>query len=192
MVGWPWPEGDPESRGEEPVMPSSSVDERLSRNVTQRLRADASHCFGQVAVEAQNGVALLSGVVESHTHREIAGQVARDTQGVRDVCNMLSVASPDDRPTGGRLDHERVGLAGERPKAGDRGQAGDTPVPRHPTRPVVQRQTRVGARLLLGFAICWWLLCVLLVTLGTTGIVIWCLALATALAAYTSRRGRGR
>nr|WP_221383125.1 BON domain-containing protein [Actinoplanes polyasparticus] len=168
------------------------MDERLSRQVTERLSADASHCFGQVAVEAQNGVALLSGVVESHTHREIAGRVARDTQGVRDVCNMLTVASSDERPTGGGPDHERAGLARKQPQAGDRGQPGDTPVPRHPTRPMAQRETAAGARLLLSVAICWWLLCILIVVLGLVGIVIWCLAMAITLAAYTSRRGRGR
>jgi hypothetical protein len=192
MVRWPWPDGDPESRGEEPVPPSWSMDERLSRHVVQRLNADSSRCFGQVAVEAQNGVALLSGVVESHTHREIAGQVARETQGIRDVCNMLSVASPDERPADAGTEDQPIGPTGEQRATGAGETAGDAPAPGHPARRSAQRQTAAGARLVVGIAICWWLLCLLLVTMGLIGVVIWCLAMVITLSACTSRGGRGR
>ncbi|WP_240670735.1 BON domain-containing protein [Actinoplanes solisilvae] len=164
----------------------------LSRHVFQRLNADGSRCFGQVAVGAQNGVALLSGVVESYTHREIAGQVARETQGIRDVCNMLSVASPDDRPADAGTQEEPLGPTCEQRSIGAGETAGDASASGHPSRQSARRQTAAGARLVVGIAICWWLLCLLLVTMGTIGIVIWCLAMAITLSARASRGSRGR
>jgi osmotically-inducible protein OsmY len=58
----------------------------------------------EVNVDTRSGVATLTGKVPSREVRELAGEIAVDTSGVREVRNLLTV---DPRPDG---DRERLAL----------------------------------------------------------------------------------
>lgn len=70
--------------------PKESMDQRLARLVTQRLRNDPWTCLQRVRVAVQNGVVILEGHLESARARWAAVDHAWQTPGVRDVCDVLT------------------------------------------------------------------------------------------------------
>lgn len=70
--------------------PSDTV---TNRNVKARL-LDASQQTRQVYVMTKGGVVTLSGTVESPTAKEMAVRLARETNGVADVIDLIEVEGP--------------------------------------------------------------------------------------------------
>jgi osmotically-inducible protein OsmY len=66
-----------------------NADVRLTYEVTQRLQADARTRDPRITVEVQNGVVIHDGTVGDTEVKQLAADTARDTPGVRDVCNAL-------------------------------------------------------------------------------------------------------
>jgi osmotically-inducible protein OsmY len=64
-----------------------------NRNVKAKL-LDASQQTREVYAMTKNGVVTLSGTVESPKAKELAVQLARDTQGVTDVIDLIDVEGP--------------------------------------------------------------------------------------------------
>jgi hypothetical protein len=75
---------------------ADNLDARLARQVRHRLGARDPG----VRAEVQNGVAVLTGTVESAEERRAAVRVTRSVPGVRDVCNAMCVIGDAD-PAGG-------------------------------------------------------------------------------------------
>lgn len=97
MMMWPWPDDWPVPRdGRLPH--DEDPDERLARQITAGLLIDDRTRRQRIAVEVQNRVVLLRGVVDTGPTREAATTVVRSVPGVRDVCNGLRtrVSGPDD------------------------------------------------------------------------------------------------
>jgi hypothetical protein len=105
---WAWPDdffdnrrpqgGGPAAADRESAAATDIRDTRLAYSVAQRLVSEPRVHGRRLTVEAQNGVAILSGVVDDEEARSAAGEAARSTAGVRDVCNMLvsaTAVSPD-------------------------------------------------------------------------------------------------
>jgi len=86
---WPWADGDPFATGGRRFPAMDNADVRLTYEVTQRLQADARTRDARITVEVQNGVAILDSTVGDIEVKQLAADTARDTPGVRDVCNAL-------------------------------------------------------------------------------------------------------
>ena len=85
MLMWPWPDGDPfSSRARH-----GSADVRLAIHVAQRLHDGYLTNGARIDVSARDGVVILAGEVPDEMVRRQAGVIARETAGVRDVCNTL-------------------------------------------------------------------------------------------------------
>ena len=102
----PFPdEGPRDERGPlDPMGPS--FDDRLAQQLVDRFRADPDLHRRHVHVEVQNGVALLTGTVDSPAVAESAVLMARATEGIRDVCNGMHLPEPgtESFPPPGRTD----------------------------------------------------------------------------------------
>lgn len=85
---------------------SGGPDFRLAHQVAWSLLSDDRQRYRQVAVSAQNRVVILTGVASADA-REQAGQIARHSAGVTDVCNMIRAASDD------AADHPDTGEVGD-------------------------------------------------------------------------------
>ena len=70
--------------------PSDTV---TNRNVKAKL-LDASQQTRQVFVMTKSGVVTLSGTVESPKAKELAVRLARETNGVADVVDLIDVEGP--------------------------------------------------------------------------------------------------
>ncbi len=70
--------------------PSDTV---TNRNVKAKL-LDASQQTRQVFVMTKGGVVTLSGTVESPKAKELAVRLARETNGVADVIDLIDVEGP--------------------------------------------------------------------------------------------------
>lgn len=70
--------------------PSDTV---TNRNVKAKL-LDASQQTRQVYVMTKSGVVTLSGTVESPQAKELAVRLARETNGVADVIDLIEVEGP--------------------------------------------------------------------------------------------------
>ena len=88
----------------------SQTDAGITTNVKTKLAADDTVKAYQVDVDTRNGVVTLSGTVETTAAKEQAIQIARGTDGVRDVIDQISVGEA--AATGGTLENKaREGYA---------------------------------------------------------------------------------
>ena len=86
----------------------AQTDAGITTNVKSKMAADDTVKAYQIDVDTSNGVVTLSGDVESSLAKERAEQIARNTDGVRDVVDNITVT--ETAPTGGvRDDIEREG-----------------------------------------------------------------------------------
>jgi osmotically-inducible protein OsmY len=69
----------------------AQTDAGITTNVKTKLAADDTVKAYQVDVDTRNGVVTLSGDVESTVAKERAIQIARQTDGVRDVIDQIRV-----------------------------------------------------------------------------------------------------
>lgn len=80
----------------------AQTDAGVTTNVKSKMAADDAVKAYQIDVDTSNGVVTLSGDVDSSLAKERAVQIARTTDGVRDVVDNITVT--DTAPTGGLLD----------------------------------------------------------------------------------------
>lgn len=92
--------------------------------VRQRLLAHGGVSAERVAVQANDGVAVLSGTVDSLLVQQRAARLAETVKGVRGVVNLVRV-SPEDRPASDIQADVRTALAADPAIAGQPIQAGD-------------------------------------------------------------------
>ena len=86
----------------------AQTDAGITTNVKSKMAADDNVKAYQIDVDTSNGVVTLSGDVDSSLAKERAEQIARTTDGVRDVVDNITVTAT--APTGGlRDDIEREG-----------------------------------------------------------------------------------
>ncbi len=86
----------------------AQTDAGITTNVKSKMAADDNVKAYQIDVDTSNGVVTLSGDVDSSLAKERAEQIARNTDGVRDVVDNITVTAT--APTGGlRDDIEREG-----------------------------------------------------------------------------------
>jgi hypothetical protein len=89
MMMWPMPDDDRFFGGQQPQPGAGDPDVRLAFDVAQRLVTDERIGRQRIVLEVQHGVVLLTGSVDTPDTRELAGAVAREVPGVRDVSNAL-------------------------------------------------------------------------------------------------------
>lgn len=75
------------------------TDAGITTNVKSKLAADDTVKAYQINVDTRNGVVTLRGDVDSSLVKERAVQIARGTDGVRDVVDVITVTTS--APTGG-------------------------------------------------------------------------------------------
>jgi osmotically-inducible protein OsmY len=80
----------------------AQTDAGITTNVKAKLAADDTVKAYQIDVDTRNGVVTLSGAVETAAAKEQAIQIARGSDGVRDVIDQLQVNEA--AATGGMLD----------------------------------------------------------------------------------------
>jgi hyperosmotically inducible protein len=80
----------------------AQTDAGVTTNIKSKMAADDAVKAYQIDVDTSNGVVTLSGDVDSSLAKERAVQIARATDGVRDVVDNITVT--DTAPTGGLLD----------------------------------------------------------------------------------------
>jgi osmotically-inducible protein OsmY len=85
----------------------SAGDDTITANVKSRLAANSSTSAAQIGVETKNGFVTLTGIVPTATEKETAERVAKNTEGVKSVTNII-VVNPDS-----------AGAMGAEKKAGD-------------------------------------------------------------------------
>ncbi|GIF01176.1 BON domain-containing protein [Paractinoplanes rishiriensis] len=111
MMKRPYPD---DSSRSEPHQHQPDPDNALCQQVTERLRQQPDASTQAITVQAQHGVVLLGGTVTSPADRDNAANIARKINGVRDICNMVTVsAAPGDTPSstahGGTADARHQG-----------------------------------------------------------------------------------
>jgi len=90
-------------------------DATVTGTVKTKLAADAQVKAGEINVDTANGVVTLTGNIDSQEAKDRALQIARDTTGVREVKDMISVRSGSasgDAPSPGRTVGEHIDDAG--------------------------------------------------------------------------------
>jgi len=95
MTPWPMPDdgsGQPTGR----PAPRMSRDRLVADKVVARLIEDGRTRLQNISVEVQNGVAILTGRVDTPELMFVAGGLAWQTLGVIDVCNALEPSDGDD------------------------------------------------------------------------------------------------
>lgn len=102
----------------------AQTDAGITTNVKSKMAVDDTVKAYQVNVDTKNGVVTLTGDVDSPLAKERAVQIARNTDGVRDVVDNITVT--ESAPTGGlydRDDADRTGNIGDsnEPLTGDPG-----------------------------------------------------------------------
>ena len=80
----------------------AQTDAGITTNVKSKMAADDTVKAYQINVDTSNGVVTLSGDVDSSLAKERAVQIARNTDGVRDVVDKVTVT--ESAPTGGLFD----------------------------------------------------------------------------------------
>jgi osmotically-inducible protein OsmY len=84
-------------------------DDSIRFKVKSELLFHRSVSETKTDVAVNNGVVTLTGVASSEAEKELAGQYARDVDGVRDVNNELTVSTePAPRTTGEVIDDASV------------------------------------------------------------------------------------
>lgn len=68
-------------------------DTGTTTSIKSKLLANKNTSGIKISVTTTNGVVTLSGMVKSDSERSLAEQIARETKGVVDVHNELTVAS---------------------------------------------------------------------------------------------------
>ncbi|GAB7046657.1 BON domain-containing protein [Catenuloplanes indicus] len=103
MPTLPLPE---DGNGERPrrFMDPDGPDVQLACRVAQNLIIDERIRHERIAISVQDGVVILTGRADPET-RELAGHTARESEGVRDVCNRVQV--PDERSSAITLERRR-------------------------------------------------------------------------------------
>lgn len=94
---------------------AQTKDATVSGTVKTKLAADSQVNAGEIKVETVNGVVTLTGNIDSQAAKDRALQLARDTSGVVEVKDMISVregAAHGDAPSPSRTVGERVDDAG--------------------------------------------------------------------------------
>jgi hyperosmotically inducible periplasmic protein len=84
----------------------AQTDAGMTTNIKSKMAADDTVKAHQINVDTRNGVVTLSGDVDSSLAKERAVQIARNTDGVRDVVDNISVT--ESAPTGGLYDRDQV------------------------------------------------------------------------------------
>lgn len=95
MTPWPSPD-DGSGRPNRRPAPRADRDKIVADTVVARLIEDERTRLQNIAVEVQNGVAILTGPVDTPELMFVAGGLAWQTPGVRDVCNALEPSDGDD------------------------------------------------------------------------------------------------
>lgn len=93
----PWP--SPDDGSGQPIRrpaPHADRDKIVADKVVARLIQDERTRLQNIAVEVQDGVAILTGPVDTPELMFVAGGLAWQTVGVRDVCNALEPSDGDD------------------------------------------------------------------------------------------------
>ena len=72
--------------------PTVISDAALTAGVKAKFGADATMSGSKITVDTLDGVMTLSGEVRSETQKEVAVRLARETMGVREVNDRMTVA----------------------------------------------------------------------------------------------------
>jgi BON domain len=181
MMMWPIPEGNPFNRFYGAAQ-HTDADVRIGREVAGLLRANKSTCRGNIMVEVQNRVVMLSGTVDSRRAHRAAISNTLAVRGVRDICDALREPDPD-VPLDGfpglmsrydlcTFEHIMASLGAASPP----GSAGNS----------IRRRTR--ARCFIAMALVWALVSMAIVSLRRIDVIIaW--ATGTAVTALVLRWG---
>jgi hyperosmotically inducible protein len=74
--------------------PGTQIDDSwITTKINSKMAADPEVKMRNVSVETDEGVVTLTGRVESDAERREAVQLARDTEGVKSVRDLLQVGS---------------------------------------------------------------------------------------------------
>ena len=84
----------------------AQTDAGITTNVKSKMAADDAVKAYEINVDTNNGVVTLTGDVDSPIAKERAVQIARTTDGVREVVDHLTVTEA--APTGGLYDRDGV------------------------------------------------------------------------------------
>jgi osmotically-inducible protein OsmY len=95
MMPWPMPDDGSGRHARRPA-PRVDRDKMLADEVVAQLVGDERTRLQNIAVEVQNGVAILTGHVDTPELMFVAGGLAWRTLGVTDVCNALEPSDGDD------------------------------------------------------------------------------------------------
>jgi osmotically-inducible protein OsmY len=79
------------------VKPVTRADEAIMGDVKQALRRDPATEAYEVAVQVNDGVVTLTGIVDSWQERHVSAQVATSVQGVKEVHNDITINFPAQR-----------------------------------------------------------------------------------------------
>lgn len=71
-------------------------DSVITTKINAKFAADQDVRMRDVAVQTEEGVVTLTGRVEDRAEQQAAERLARDTEGVRSVRNLLSVGDRSD------------------------------------------------------------------------------------------------
>ena len=69
----------------------AAADSVITAMIERKLAADSATNGFELRVETYNGTVTLSGTVENYTTRDQAGRIAKETDGVAAVNNMIVV-----------------------------------------------------------------------------------------------------
>jgi hyperosmotically inducible periplasmic protein len=78
----------------------SATDATITTTVKNRLAADPTTSAARINIDTSNGVVTLSGAVPTAAEKSEAERIARNTQGVTQVVNNITVEQ-ETGPTGG-------------------------------------------------------------------------------------------
>ncbi|MET0211425.1 MAG: BON domain-containing protein [Vicinamibacterales bacterium] len=84
----------------------AQTDAGITTNVKSKMAADDTVKALEINVDTRNGVVTLTGDVDSAIVKERAVQIARTTDGVREVVDNITVT--ESAPTGGLFDRDGV------------------------------------------------------------------------------------
>jgi hyperosmotically inducible protein len=84
----------------------AQTDAGITTNVKSKMAADDTVKAHEINVDTRNGVVTLSGDVDSPIAKERAVQIARGTDGVREVVDNMTVT--ESAPTGGLYDRDEI------------------------------------------------------------------------------------
>lgn len=108
----------------------AQTDSGVTAKVKSKLTTDDTVKAAQVDVDTKDKVVTLSGTVESDMERQRAIEIARNTEGVRDVIDNISVRAselPAAGMTGEQTGTDQHGMHVEQSGTGTTGQSGTDP-----------------------------------------------------------------